>query len=86
MLILPLSLTEAYGLADHPRFMIPHSQSPHGGKHTMQRTWGPDEPAARWTLTDAERQPLPGRVDHHRLRFAAHLTCFAHEARFPEAP
>ena len=52
----------------------------------MKRTWSPDELAARWTLTDAERQPLPGRVDHNRLRFAAHLTCFAHEARFPESP
>ena len=52
----------------------------------MKRTWSPDELAARWTLTDAERQPLPGRVDQNRLRFAAHLTCFAHEARFPESP
>jgi hypothetical protein len=86
MLILPLSLTEAYGLADNPRFMIPHSQSQHRGKHTMQRTWSPDELAARWTLTDAERQLLPGRVDHNRLRFAAHLTCVAHEARFPVSP
>jgi uncharacterized protein DUF4158 len=82
----PASLTEAYELAYSSRFIIPHSQSPHRGKHTMKRTWSPDEPAARWTLTDAERQPLPGRVDHNRLRFAAHLTCFAHEARFPESP
>ena len=36
----------------------------------MKRTWSPDELAARWTLTDAERQPLPGRVDQNRLRFA----------------
>jgi hypothetical protein len=82
----PASLTEAYGLAYNPRFIIPHSQSPHRGKHTMKRTWSPDELAARWTLTDAERQPLPGRVDHNPLGFAAHLTCVAHEALFPESP
>ena len=85
MLILPPSLTEAYGLAYNSRFIIPHSQSQHRGKHTMKRTWSPDELAARWTLTDAERHPLPGRVDHNRLRFAAHLKCVAHEARFPES-
>jgi hypothetical protein len=73
-------------LAYNPRFMIPHSQSQHGGKHTMQRTWSPDKLAAHWTLTDAERQFLPGRVDYNRLGFAAHLKCFAHEARFPESP
>jgi Domain of unknown function (DUF4158) len=52
----------------------------------MQRTWSPDELAARWTLTDAERQLLPGRVDHHRLGFTAHLKCFEREAGFPESP
>jgi hypothetical protein len=82
----PPSRTEAYGLADNPRFIIPHSQSPHRGKPTMQRTWSPDELAAHWTLTDAERWPLPDRVDHHRLGFTTHLTCVAHEARFPESP
>jgi hypothetical protein len=55
-------------LAYNPRFMIPHSQSPHGGKHTMKCTWSPDEPAAHWTLTDAERQFLPDHIDYNRQR------------------
>jgi Domain of unknown function (DUF4158) len=52
----------------------------------MKRPWSPDELAAHGTLTDAERQLLPDRVDHNRLGFAAHLQCFEHEARFPESP
>ena len=52
----------------------------------MQRNWSPDELAAHWTLTDAELQLLPDRVDYNRLGFAAHLKFFALEGRFPESP
>jgi len=52
----------------------------------VKRNWSPDELAAHWTLTDAELQLLPDRVDYNRLGFAAHLKFFALEGRFPEFP
>ena len=51
----------------------------------MKRNWSPDELAAHWTLTDAELQLLPDRVDYNRLGFAAHLKFFELEGRFPES-
>ena len=52
----------------------------------MKRNWSPDELAAHWTLTDAELQLLPDRVDYNRLGFAAHLKFFELERRFPTSP
>jgi hypothetical protein len=49
----------------------------------VKRTWSPDELAAHWTLTDAERQLLPDCVDHNRLGFAAHLKFFGRIAMDP---
>jgi len=46
----------------------------------VNRNWSSDKLTAHWTLTDAELQLLPDRVDYNWLGFAAYLKFFELEA------
>jgi hypothetical protein len=49
----------------------------------VKRLWDDDELTAEWTLEPSDQSLLANKTGATRLRFAALLTFFRHEGRFP---